>query len=103
MCQHNPACPSPEGPDRAAARIRAAFPGQGWSLLCNGVVLFDDAGAILPDRRVTQPGATDPARLTEPARLTGPAKPALAQAAVAHAPLTPSRRRTEPVRLAHAA
>jgi hypothetical protein len=104
MCQHNPACPSPEGPDRAAARIRAAFPVQGWSLLCNGVVLFDDAGAILPDRRVTQPGATDPARLTEPA-LTGPAQPALPHTALAHTALaqaTPSRR-TEPVRLAHAA
>jgi len=24
-------------------------PEQGWSLLCNGVVVFDDAGALLPD------------------------------------------------------
>jgi hypothetical protein len=55
MCEHLPTCPSPEGPDRAAARIRAAFPGQGWSLLCNGVVVFDDAGAILPDRRIVGP------------------------------------------------
>jgi hypothetical protein len=23
-------------------------PEQGWSLLCNGVVLFEDAGALLP-------------------------------------------------------
>jgi hypothetical protein len=26
-------------------------PGQGWSLLCNGVILFDDGGELLPDRR----------------------------------------------------
>jgi hypothetical protein len=72
MCEHHPACPSPDSPDRAAARIREAFPGQGWSLLCNGVVAFDDAGAILPDRRVTQPGATEPVRLAEPALLAAP-------------------------------
>ncbi len=27
----------------------ACHPGQGWSLLCNGVVLFDDAGVLVPD------------------------------------------------------
>jgi hypothetical protein len=26
-------------------------PGQGWSLLCNGVILFDDGGELLPDGR----------------------------------------------------
>jgi hypothetical protein len=26
-------------------------PRQGWSLLCNGVILFDDGGELLPDRR----------------------------------------------------
>jgi hypothetical protein len=26
-------------------------PEQGWSLLCNGVVLFDDWGQLLPDGR----------------------------------------------------
>lgn len=31
-----------------AARIMVSHPEQGWSLLCNGVVLFDDAGALLP-------------------------------------------------------
>jgi hypothetical protein len=28
---------------------------QGWRLLCNGVILFDDGGAILPDRRAVEP------------------------------------------------
>jgi hypothetical protein len=27
-------------------------PEQGWSLLCNGVVLFEDNGEILPNGRV---------------------------------------------------
>jgi hypothetical protein len=27
----------------------ASYPQQGWSLLCNGVVVFDDTGELLPD------------------------------------------------------
>jgi hypothetical protein len=27
-----------------------AHPEQGWSLLCNGVVLFEDGGCLIPDR-----------------------------------------------------
>jgi len=26
----------------------ASHPEQGWTLLCNGVVLFDDGGELLP-------------------------------------------------------
>jgi hypothetical protein len=47
-CQHQPRCPGASAPDRAAARVLACHPGQGWSLLCNGVVLFDDAGLLVP-------------------------------------------------------
>jgi hypothetical protein len=32
-------------------------PEQGWSLLCNGVVLFDDTGGLLPDGHVAAPHA----------------------------------------------
>jgi Family of unknown function (DUF5999) len=32
-----------------AARVEVSHPEQGWSMLCNGVVLFDDAGGLLPD------------------------------------------------------
>ena len=66
MCEHRPICPSPDSPDRAAARLRAAFPAQGWSLLCNGVVVFDDAGAILPDRAVVSPGVSAVVHLDAP-------------------------------------
>lgn len=49
MCQHQPPCPAADAIDRDAARVVASFPEQGWSLLCNGVVVFDDFGEILPD------------------------------------------------------
>jgi hypothetical protein len=41
-----------------AAHVVASRPEQGWSLLCNGVVVFDDAGALLPDGRALDPGAS---------------------------------------------
>ena len=51
MCQHHPRCPEWPAPDHLAARIAADQPVQGWSLLCNGVILFDDGGELLPDGR----------------------------------------------------
>ena len=51
MCQHRPPCPPADSPDRAAACTKAFHPEQGWSLLCNGVILFDDTGELLPDVR----------------------------------------------------
>jgi len=33
----------------------AAHPEQGWSLLCNGVIVFDDTGELLPDGREVPP------------------------------------------------
>jgi len=47
-CRHRPRCPAATAPDRDAARTVAAHPEQGWSLLCNGVVLFEDTGELLP-------------------------------------------------------
>jgi hypothetical protein len=48
-CPHTPKCPAPSAPDRDAARTIVSHPEQGWSLLCNGVVIFDDTGELLPD------------------------------------------------------
>ncbi len=48
-CPHRPPCPAPSAPDRGAAHVIASHPEQGWSLLCNGVVLFEDTGELLPD------------------------------------------------------
>jgi Family of unknown function (DUF5999) len=55
MCQHQPRCPEWPAPDHSAARIVADQPGQGWSLLCNGVILFDDGGELLPDGQAVTP------------------------------------------------
>ncbi|MFC7306549.1 DUF5999 family protein [Streptomyces monticola] len=55
MCQHKPSCPSAHRPDRDAARIVASHPEQGWNLLCNGAIVFDDSGELLPDGSVIAP------------------------------------------------
>jgi Family of unknown function (DUF5999) len=55
MCQHQPRCPDAEAPDHRAARVVASHFEQGWSLLCNGVVLFDDDGELLPGGRAIAP------------------------------------------------
>lgn len=55
MCPHTPACPNASAPDHEAAHTVASHPEQGWSLLCNGVVVFDDTGELLPDGAVIAP------------------------------------------------
>ncbi len=56
QCRHHPTCPPASRTDRLAAVVIAAHPEQGWSLLCNGVITFEDTGAIaagqvVPPRR----------------------------------------------------
>lgn len=55
LCAHQPPCPSAEAIDREAARVVASFPEQGWSLLCNGVIVFEDGGELLPNGSVSAP------------------------------------------------
>ena len=55
MCSHRPPCPPANRTDREAARTVASHPEQGWSLLCNGVIVFDDLGELLPDGRAVAP------------------------------------------------
>ncbi|HSV37528.1 MAG TPA: DUF5999 family protein [Nocardioidaceae bacterium] len=57
MCHHTPHCPSAEANDACTAHVRTPHPEQGWCLLCNGVILFDDGGAIYPDGHASQPPA----------------------------------------------
>jgi hypothetical protein len=49
MCVHQPDCPPAQAPDHDAARLVADHPEQGWGLLCNGVIVFDDTGELLPN------------------------------------------------------
>jgi hypothetical protein len=55
QCTHWPCCPGTLAYDRTAARIIASHPEQGWNLLCNGVVIFDDGGELLPDGQAFPP------------------------------------------------
>jgi hypothetical protein len=48
MCTHEPQCPPAGSIARVAAHIISSHPEQGWSLLCNGIVIFDDGGLLLP-------------------------------------------------------
>lgn len=54
-CGHQPPCPAADSADREAAHIMAAHPEQGWSLLCNGVLHFEDTGELLPDGKIIAP------------------------------------------------
>ena len=54
-CPHERKCPTADSPDREAAQTVAAHPEQGWSLLCNGVLLFEDTGELLPDGQIVAP------------------------------------------------
>ncbi|MCF1593315.1 DUF5999 family protein [Streptomyces muensis] len=60
MCSHQSSCPSS---DRQATHVVAAHPEQGWSLLCDGAIVFDDSGELLPDGRVVAPHRVPAERL----------------------------------------
>ena len=59
MCRHLPPCPTADAPDRDAAHAVVFHPEQGWTLLCNGVVVFDDMGELLPDGSSIPPQRTN--------------------------------------------
>ncbi|WP_462187972.1 MULTISPECIES: DUF5999 family protein [unclassified Frankia] len=54
-CPHSPPCPTADSVDRDAARVASQHWDQGWILLCNGVILFEDTGEILPTGRTVEP------------------------------------------------
>jgi hypothetical protein len=56
-----------------AARSVTSHHEQGWSLLCNGVIVFDDGGALLPDGRAVSAAAFPPATAASPAGLAAAA------------------------------
>ncbi|MGC9479681.1 DUF5999 family protein [Streptomyces sp. WG4] len=64
MCRHERPCPTAHAADRDAAAIVARHDEQGWALLCNGVVRFDDTGEVLPDGRIVAPHRPVPAGMS---------------------------------------
>ena len=69
MCEHQPRCPDSRAAGRMTARRVAGQHQQGWVLLCNGVIVFDDGGALLPDGRAMPAAAIPPATPGFPAGL----------------------------------
>ncbi|MEU4981768.1 DUF5999 family protein [Streptomyces sp. NPDC021969] len=65
MCSHRPSCPAADSPEArvVTAHVVAAHPEQGWNLLCDGTVVFDDTGELLPDGRVVAPCRVPAGRL----------------------------------------
>lgn len=68
MCMHQPPCPAAVDSDRVAAHTLSVHPEQGWSLLCNGVLLFEDTGELLPNEQVIAPHRPLPASLPMPVK-----------------------------------
>ena len=95
MCPHSPPCPAPSAPDREAAHTVVSHPEQGWSLLCNGVVIFEDTGELLPDGACIEPHRpTDLAAFDRPVGVAhghgGQAPAALSARHLAGSPEMPS-------------
>jgi Family of unknown function (DUF5999) len=77
MCPHTPPCPDASAPDREAARTVASHFEQGWSLLCNGIVVFEDTGELLPGGTCIAPHRpTDIQATAASDRVVSPAAPA---------------------------
>lgn len=49
MCTHSPRCPEATASDCCTAHVYADHSEQGWSRLCNGIILFDDGMFLAPD------------------------------------------------------
>ncbi|MET9502477.1 DUF5999 family protein [Streptomyces sp. NPDC006259] len=58
MCTHRTPSPTAD-----PAHVVAAHPEQGWTLLCDGTIVFDDSGELLPDGRVVAPHRVPAERL----------------------------------------
>ncbi|WP_399890441.1 DUF5999 family protein [Streptomyces sp. BBFR51] len=85
MCTHRPSCPASDSPAAGSAaagspaagtpasgspsaravtaHLVAAHPEQGWNLLCDGTIVFDDTGELRPDGRVVAPRRVSGGRL----------------------------------------
>ncbi|MEU9331783.1 DUF5999 family protein [Streptomyces sp. NPDC048290] len=58
MCAHQPSCTAPTTAQTPTAHLVSAHPEQGWSLLCDGTLVFDDSGELRPDGRIVAPHRT---------------------------------------------
>jgi hypothetical protein len=49
MCTHTPACPDVRDAACVSAHVVSDHNEQGWSRLCNGIILFDDGHYLTPE------------------------------------------------------
>jgi hypothetical protein len=63
MCAHVPRCAEQDSPTAGTARVVVAHYEQGWCLLCNGLIRFDDGTELRPGppTAVIPPGNERPA------------------------------------------
>jgi hypothetical protein len=54
-CMHQPECPPADAADCQAAQVLTHCPELGYSLLCNGILTFEDTGCVMPNGRVVSP------------------------------------------------
>ena len=90
MCPHTPPCPASTAPDREAAHTIVSHPEQGWSLLCNGVVIFEDTGELLPGGAFIAPHRPHRPRRLQPSGTRGLGHRRQAPAAACLTPFTVS-------------
>ncbi|MFF7449911.1 MULTISPECIES: DUF5999 family protein [unclassified Streptomyces] len=60
LCEHSPPCPPASAADHLAASVLVGHPEAGWSVLCNGVILFEDTGYLLPTGGAVGPRRPQP-------------------------------------------
>lgn len=65
-CPHVPPCPAATAVDHDAARVVLHDYVAGFSLLCSGVILFEDTGELIPDDGPTGCHAEPPHRPEPP-------------------------------------
>lgn len=53
-CMHQPECPPAHDPASEAAQVLARCP-SGYSLLCNGLLAFEDTGCLMPSGQIIPP------------------------------------------------
>ena len=58
-CVHTPRCPAADSPGRDDAKVKYSHHDQGFVVLCNDVVVFDDTGELLPSRLTVPPHRPD--------------------------------------------
>src|SRR5690606_36877948 len=89
MCAHQPSCARTDCP---APHVAVARPEQGWTLTCDGAIVFDDSGEPPPDGRVVAPPRAPAGPLVVAALTFGAGTGTRTRRARVARPVSPARR-----------